>query len=63
MSDVDVLKCKIVVLRDALRRAQWYLGKDKQSSPPTHDETEEFMREVREILDEHERRQGGKHSR
>ena len=46
----EVIECQIVVLKDILRRAQWYLGNDKQSSPPTKAETQEFLDEVRAVL-------------
>ena len=46
----EKLECEITVLRDTLRRAQWHLGVDVQSSAPTKEETEEFLAEVRAVL-------------
>jgi len=51
MSKIEVLECRLTVLLDLLRRSLWYLGKDKQSSPPTKKETTEFAKEVRAVLE------------
>ena len=50
MAKSDELECKITVLRDIIRRAQWHLGVDVQSSAPTRSETEQFLAEVRAVL-------------
>jgi len=50
MAKAEVIECQIVVLKDVLRRAQWYLGKDIQSSLPTRQETLDFLAEVRAVL-------------
>lgn len=49
-SQEEHLRSQIMVLKDALRRAGWYLGTDKQAHAPTQAETEEFLLEVRDVL-------------
>ena len=49
-SRTEQLISELMVLQDLLRRSQWYLGTDKQSSPPTLEEMKEFLQEIKEVL-------------
>ena len=49
----ETIECQILVLKDLLRRAKWHLGTDIQSSPPTTEETKEFINEISAVLREH----------
>ena len=50
MGKEEVSECTIIVLKDMLRRSLWHMNMDKQSSPPTKRETQEFADEVRAVL-------------
>lgn len=44
---IEEMKSELFVKRDLIRRAGWYLGTDIQSSPPTIEETQMFLEELR----------------
>jgi hypothetical protein len=46
----ETIKSQMMTLKDLLRRSQWYLGLDKQSSSPTIEETANFLAEVQNYL-------------
>lgn len=49
-----LIECEITVLKDLLRRAQWFLGREEQSSTATQEEIKEFAAEVAEVRKEHD---------
>ena len=49
----EELTCQLLVMKDALRRARWYTGQDKQSVAPTPEQLQEFHDEVLGLLADH----------
>ena len=50
-SQIERLLSEIAVLKDHIRMSRWHLGTDKQSSPPTPEETATFLQQVRTVLE------------